>query len=151
GSVCILFWSQLWALRQIQQTHRADTPGKRTSLARTLGRPQFGVALCFESLNGGPASNPLMAWCVRNCVTLLRRCRAFGCSSAPRHPRHNPMSMTGPKQVPSTIVREDEGALVAAAKSGDLAAFEELVNRYERRIFRLTMNITQNREDAEDA
>ena len=53
--------------------------------------------------------------------------------------------------IPSTIVREDEGALVAAAKGGDLASFEELLNRYERRIFRLTMNITQNREDAEDA
>jgi len=60
------------------------------------------------------------------------------------------MSMT-PKPVPSTIVRDDEGALVAAAKTGDVAAFEELVNRYERRIFRLAMNITQNREDAEDA
>ena len=31
------------------------------------------------------------------------------------------------------------------------AAFEELVNRYERKIFRLTMNITRNHEDAEDA
>ena len=35
-------------------------------------------------------------------------------------------------------------------KAGDVAAFEELVNRYERKIFRLGMNITQNREDAED-
>ncbi len=41
--------------------------------------------------------------------------------------------------------------MVAAAKSGDAAAFEELVNRYERKIFRLTMNITRNHEDAEDA
>src|SRR6185295_14497359 len=54
-------------------------------------------------------------------------------------------------QLPSTIVRPDEGALVAKAKAGDLAAFEELVSRYESRIFRLTMNITQNREDAQDA
>jgi RNA polymerase sigma-70 factor (ECF subfamily) len=69
------------------------------------------------------------------------------------------MNLTDPKPspkpastlLPSTIVREDEGALVAAAKAGDLGAFNELVNRYERRIFRLTMNITQNREDAEDA
>jgi RNA polymerase sigma-70 factor (ECF subfamily) len=61
------------------------------------------------------------------------------------------MNMTNPKPLPSTIVRDDEGALVSAAKAGDLAAFEELVNRYERRIFRLAMNITQNREDAEDA
>ena len=61
------------------------------------------------------------------------------------------MSAPDPKPLPSTIVRDDEGALVAAAKSGDLASFEELVNRYERRVFRLTMHITQNREDAEDA
>jgi RNA polymerase sigma-70 factor, ECF subfamily len=61
------------------------------------------------------------------------------------------MSSTNPKPLPSTIVRDDEGALVAAAKAGEVPAFEELVNRYERRIFRLTMNITQNREDAQDA
>jgi RNA polymerase sigma-70 factor (ECF subfamily) len=61
------------------------------------------------------------------------------------------MSSPEPKRMPSTIVRDDEGALVSLAKSGDLSAFDELVNRYERRIFRLTMNITQNREDAEDA
>ncbi len=72
-------------------------------------------------------------------------------AAAPKRPKPHTMSMTGPKPIPSTIVREDEGALVAAAKTGDLAAFEELVNRYESRIFRLTMNITQNREDAEDA
>jgi RNA polymerase sigma-70 factor (ECF subfamily) len=61
------------------------------------------------------------------------------------------MSTPEPKHLPSTIVRDDEGALVSLAKKGDLAAFDELVNRYERRIFRLAMNITQNREDAEDA
>jgi RNA polymerase sigma-70 factor (ECF subfamily) len=48
------------------------------------------------------------------------------------------------------VVRDDEAQLVAAAKAGDTAAFEELLNRYERKIFRLGMNITQNREDAED-
>ena len=61
------------------------------------------------------------------------------------------MSATNPHKLPSTVAREDEPLLVAAAKSGDGAAFEELVNRYERKIFRLTMNITRNREDAEDA
>jgi RNA polymerase sigma-70 factor, ECF subfamily len=60
------------------------------------------------------------------------------------------VSATDPKPLASTIVRDDEGALVSAAKAGDTSAFEELVNRYERKIFRLGMNITQNREDAED-
>ena len=48
-------------------------------------------------------------------------------------------------------MREDEHLLVNAAKGGDVAAFEELVNRYEGKILRLTKNITGNREDAEDA
>jgi RNA polymerase sigma-70 factor (ECF subfamily) len=48
------------------------------------------------------------------------------------------------------VVADDEPLLVAAAKGGDQAAFGELVQRYERKIFRLASNITQNREDAED-
>src|ERR1700682_6408146 len=61
------------------------------------------------------------------------------------------LSTTNPHRLPSNVVREDEHLLVAAAKAGDAAAFEELVNRYERKIFRLTMNITRNNEDAEDS
>jgi RNA polymerase sigma-70 factor (ECF subfamily) len=44
----------------------------------------------------------------------------------------------------------DESALVARAREGDLAAFNELVNSYSRKIFRLAKHITQNDEDAED-
>jgi len=44
----------------------------------------------------------------------------------------------------------DESALVAQAKAGDQNAFAELVNRYERKIYRLAKNITRNDEDAED-
>jgi RNA polymerase sigma-70 factor, ECF subfamily len=55
------------------------------------------------------------------------------------------------RALPSQIVKDDESALVAAAKAGDISAFETLVGRYERKIFRLTQNITQNREDAEDS
>ena len=61
------------------------------------------------------------------------------------------MSASNPHRLPSKVAREDEHLLVTAAKSGDTASFEELVNRYERKIFRLTMNITRNREDAEDS
>jgi RNA polymerase sigma-70 factor (ECF subfamily) len=55
------------------------------------------------------------------------------------------------RPLPSQVVKDDEPVLVAAAKGGDVSAFETLVGRYERKIFRLTQNITQNREDAEDA
>lgn len=61
------------------------------------------------------------------------------------------MNAPNPHCLPSSVVRDDEPQLVSAAKSGDAAAFEELVNRYERKILRLTRNITGNREDAEDA
>ena len=44
----------------------------------------------------------------------------------------------------------DESALVAQAKAGDQNAFAELVNKYERKIYRLAKNITRNDEDAED-
>lgn len=63
-------------------------------------------------------------------------------------PKLNPAA---PHQLPSQVVKDDEPVLVAAARAGDISAFETLVGRYERKIFRLTQNITQNREDAEDA
>jgi RNA polymerase sigma-70 factor (ECF subfamily) len=51
---------------------------------------------------------------------------------------------------PQATLTRDEGQLVSEAKAGNYAAFEELVNRYEKKIYRLGMNITGNREDAED-
>jgi RNA polymerase sigma-70 factor (ECF subfamily) len=49
----------------------------------------------------------------------------------------------------SPEVLEEQG-LIAQARAGDTAAFSRLITRYEGKIFRLAMNITQNREDAED-
>jgi RNA polymerase sigma factor (sigma-70 family) len=44
-----------------------------------------------------------------------------------------------------------EAQLVAAAREGHQAAFGELYARHTQRIFRATLRITRNREDAEDA
>jgi len=44
----------------------------------------------------------------------------------------------------------DESGLVAKAREGDSGAFNELVTRYSRKIYRLAKHITQNDEDAED-
>ena len=52
-------------------------------------------------------------------------------------------------QGPVTDV-SDETALVQLARGGDLKAFSDLIKRYEGKIFRLALHITQNREDAED-
>jgi RNA polymerase sigma-70 factor, ECF subfamily len=43
-----------------------------------------------------------------------------------------------------------ELALVEAAKAGDVQAFEQLIKKYDRNVFRIAQHITQNREDAED-
>ena len=40
--------------------------------------------------------------------------------------------------------------LVERVRAGDLSAYDELVRKYERQVFRIAQHITQNREDAED-
>jgi RNA polymerase sigma-70 factor, ECF subfamily len=53
-------------------------------------------------------------------------------------------------EISPQTVEQTESALVTAAKAGDYDAFEQLVNRYEHKIYRLGLNITGNAEDAED-
>jgi len=50
----------------------------------------------------------------------------------------------------STIPGFDESALVVRAKAGDMEAFSDLVSHYERRVFRMAKQITQNDDDASD-
>ncbi len=45
---------------------------------------------------------------------------------------------------------QDETGLVARARDGDARAFTQLVNLYERKIYRLAKHITRHDEDAED-
>jgi len=52
--------------------------------------------------------------------------------------------------LPQEAAAFDETALVTQARQGDSEAFNGLAERYQRNIFRLAQNITQNREDAED-
>src|SRR5580700_337502 len=48
-------------------------------------------------------------------------------------------------------VASDDLQLVHASKKGDVAAFEQLVKRYDRRLLRIAQTVTRNREDSEDA
>ena len=61
--------------------------------------------------------------------------------------RHAPQSRSSRRFTPPL---NDEGRLVEQARAGDAQAFTELVNRYERKVYRLAKHITQNDEDAED-
>jgi RNA polymerase sigma-70 factor (ECF subfamily) len=53
-------------------------------------------------------------------------------------------------QVVGRAVRDDLD-LVHATQAGDVSAFEELVDRYDRKLLRIAEHITHNREDSQDA
>jgi RNA polymerase sigma-70 factor, ECF subfamily len=62
----------------------------------------------------------------------------------------NPPVTTPIQSAATDYAAAEELALVRSAKAGDVNAFEELVRRYDRNVFRIANHITQNREDAED-
>ena len=45
---------------------------------------------------------------------------------------------------------DPDAALVKALRSGDMCAFDDLLHRYDRRLFRVAWKITRNRQDAEE-
>jgi RNA polymerase sigma-70 factor (ECF subfamily) len=47
-------------------------------------------------------------------------------------------------------VASDDLDLVHASKNGDVSAFEQLVARYDRKLFRIAHRVTHNREDSQD-
>jgi RNA polymerase sigma-70 factor (ECF subfamily) len=55
------------------------------------------------------------------------------------------------RQFTVTPAADADAPLLAAARKGDPAAFEKLLARYERKIFRLAYRITGNHHDAEEA
>src|SRR5260370_11705321 len=121
------------------------TPG--SIMLRKLPRPRPCRGAVF--LNRGRRPGHPSIWlrgAALYCATLA--IRGIQSGLLPNLAQTLTLSPPNPHRFPSKSAREDEHLLVAAAKSGDVSAFEELVNRYERKIFRLTMNITRNREDA---
>ena len=59
--------------------------------------------------------------------------------------------MTNSAQFEVKAVAGDDLDLVHASKNGDVTAFEQLVKRYDRKLFRIAQSITHNREDSQDA
>jgi RNA polymerase sigma-70 factor, ECF subfamily len=58
--------------------------------------------------------------------------------------------MSSSAQFDTTLTSEDDLALVHASQGGDVAAFEELVTRYDRRLLRIAQYMTDTAEDAEE-
>jgi RNA polymerase sigma-70 factor, ECF subfamily len=58
--------------------------------------------------------------------------------------------MATPAQSELKVISDDLD-LVHASKNGDVRAFDQLVKRYDRRLFRIAQSVTHNKEDAQDA
>jgi RNA polymerase sigma-70 factor (ECF subfamily) len=63
--------------------------------------------------------------------------------------QHNCHPVPGSEPPPSLGELSDE-ALVSDARTGDVAAFEELVSRYEEKLYRLAMRFVRNENDAKE-
>jgi len=57
-------------------------------------------------------------------------------------------SATPPAKI---YVPDEDLALVHASRGGNVAAFEQLVKRYDAKLLRIAQNVTKNPEDAEEA
>ncbi len=55
-----------------------------------------------------------------------------------------------PAQFGAEVGAGDDLELVHASKDGDVAAFEQLVKKYDRKLFRIAQSVTHNAEDAQD-
>ena len=55
-----------------------------------------------------------------------------------------------PVKPSASVNRVEEDAMVRQAQKGDLAAYDELVRRYQQRIYATVYHMTSNHEDAND-
>ncbi len=60
------------------------------------------------------------------------------------------MAEPAARQEPESSAPVDEDALVGRARRGDLEAYDELVRRYQERIYATVYHMTSNHEDAND-
>jgi RNA polymerase sigma-70 factor (ECF subfamily) len=68
----------------------------------------------------------------------------------PAAPAEVHLSETRRRRAAERLIDDPDRELVRAWQSGDLKAFEALVRRHERRVFRLLLRMLGNREEAED-
>ena len=69
--------------------------------------------------------------------------------SEPEREAKSAVSSDAPKSA-TTTKRVEEDAIVQRAQQGDLAAYDELVRRYQERIYATLYHMTSNHEDAND-
>ena len=68
----------------------------------------------------------------------------------PRKPSQPPSDLANPSPAPAVPGPEEEARLISRARKGDLPAYDELVRRYQERIYATVYHMTSNHEDAND-
>ncbi len=74
-------------------------------------------------------------------VTMTEPASALGASSSGK---------PEPTTSAQTSTRAEETAIIARAQKGDLGAYDELIRRYQERIYATVYHMTSNHEDAND-
>ncbi len=74
-------------------------------------------------------------------VTMTEPAPASGASSAGK---------PAPTTSAQTSTRAEEAGIIARAQQGELAAYDELIRRYQERIYATVYHMTSNHEDAND-
>src|SRR5262249_55100639 len=54
------------------------------------------------------------------------------------------------QSIPTVFLGDPDLQLVTATRNGDMPAFEELLRKYDRKLFRIAQGVTHNAEDAEE-
>ncbi len=60
------------------------------------------------------------------------------------------IALEAPVEPPPAVAPTDDRSLVRQAQQGDLSAFDELIRRYQERIYGAVYHMTSNHEDAND-
>jgi RNA polymerase sigma-70 factor (ECF subfamily) len=60
------------------------------------------------------------------------------------------IALEAPAETPATVTPVEDRQLVRRAQDGDLSAFDELICRYQERVYATVYHMTSNHEDASD-
>jgi RNA polymerase sigma-70 factor (ECF subfamily) len=71
-------------------------------------------------------------------------------TSSPLNPKFSPDRLREDADGCLPLPEDPDSPAVARARAGDLSAFEDLVRRYQARVYRTLMGVTRNVQDAED-
>ena len=103
-----------------------------------------------EEFHEPTAHPPAPVWSPALASVTLFFCGPLARLVTQRNDFPHPTAMSTIQPIATELEPHPDVALVERVRGGDVSAYDELVRKYDRQIFRIAQHITQNREDAED-